>query len=431
MSREVARRVGLNSTWLLLTRASGQALMFWLAVVVARQLGEAGLGQFAFISAVLFVGNVLTTFGLDTLLIREIAGRQGANMPLIPAALVLQLAISTLIILLIVAFAGRLPNQTAETWLALRLASLSLIPLALATVYSAALRAYERMDLYLLFSLLGAATQVAISLFLLNHGQGVVGLAWAILVGQLLAAGAAAGLCWGLLPGFSHDWRTSRSAIWRATKLGWRLALLMVLAVLYQRLGIFSLSLLSDHAATGWFSAAARIVEAAKAVPYAFFGALFPLMTRQARRTSRVREQLGSTPRTWPIGQRLLLLYGIICGIGLTLLSGWLIPWLYGPAYRPAVTPLRILAWSLVPFGISLHLSFELIAQGRDSVALKLMGLTAGFTALLCALAIPTWGLNGACWAILVGETIQAAMLLAGVRVRKQVSGVQGQEVPG
>jgi O-antigen/teichoic acid export membrane protein len=230
MNPGLSKRVSLNSTWLLLARAFGQVLIFWLVVVVARRLGETGLGHFAFISAVLFVGNVLTTFGLDTLLIREIASEQSADIPLTSAALFLQLAISTLFILLVVAGGGWLPNLTAEALLALRLASFSLIPMALSTVYSAVLRAYERMELYLFFGVVGSASQVAISLWLLSRGQGVVGLAWAILLGQLLAAGTATGLCWGLLPGFRHDWWASRPVLRRVAKQSWRLAALMVLA---------------------------------------------------------------------------------------------------------------------------------------------------------------------------------------------------------
>ena len=58
----------------LAARLGAQALGLLFTAVLARALGEAGLGQFAFISAVLLIGNAVTTFGLDTLLIREVAG---------------------------------------------------------------------------------------------------------------------------------------------------------------------------------------------------------------------------------------------------------------------------------------------------------------------------------------------------------------------
>ncbi|MCA9926088.1 MAG: oligosaccharide flippase family protein, partial [Anaerolineales bacterium] len=84
-------RITQNAFWLLLARLGGQALMLLFTVLVARRLGEVGLGQYAFIAAMLFVGNVFTTFGMDTYLIREIARAEREPFAPIGRALQLQL----------------------------------------------------------------------------------------------------------------------------------------------------------------------------------------------------------------------------------------------------------------------------------------------------------------------------------------------------
>ncbi|MCB0035135.1 MAG: oligosaccharide flippase family protein, partial [Anaerolineales bacterium] len=81
-----AKRIRLNSAALLAARVAQQGLVLLFTIVVARSLGEVGLGQLTFVMSVVYVGNVLSTFGLDTLLLREIAAvRRTDNVPLASA----------------------------------------------------------------------------------------------------------------------------------------------------------------------------------------------------------------------------------------------------------------------------------------------------------------------------------------------------------
>lgn len=126
-------RIGLSSFWLLAARILGQGLGLLFTALLARALGKEGLGQFAFLSAVLFVGNAATTFGLDTVLLREAAAaRRDTGAPpdtanTIGAVLLIQLALSSAFIALLWLVMPRLPNQTAATLPALRLMSLALV----------------------------------------------------------------------------------------------------------------------------------------------------------------------------------------------------------------------------------------------------------------------------------------------------------------
>ena len=86
-ARQLAGRVGLNTAWLAAARLGSQLASALMAILVARQLGQAGLGAYAFFSAVILTGNVLTTYGTDTLLIRELAGSRDPRSALLAAAL--------------------------------------------------------------------------------------------------------------------------------------------------------------------------------------------------------------------------------------------------------------------------------------------------------------------------------------------------------
>lgn len=401
----VFRRLTLNSLWLLIGRAASQGLLLVFTMLVARYLGQGGLGQIAFITAVIFLGNVFSTFGMDTLLIREIATVRRANASL-TAALTIQLLLALLFILTLLLAAAWLPRQTPQTLSALKLYSLSLLPLAFFTAYSAVLRAYERMDLFLLLNLVTAVFQTAGTYLILSGGGGLMALVWLLLATQMVGAITAVLLCHHSLP-FSHHWTLSLPILRRTFRSGRSLALLMVLAILYQRLGIFALSFLAGEAATGWFSAAARLVEAFKMLPYALFGALFPVMARTAARPS-------DQPRPGLYNHLFLLLLFcmLLVATAATATADLLIPFLYGPTYTLSATALRILIWSLIPFTVTLKLSFELVSSGQENVALRAMLLTVAVAAALFFFLVQKWGLIGACWATVSSETVQAMILI-------------------
>ncbi|MFQ5854093.1 MAG: flippase [Anaerolineae bacterium] len=445
--RSLFKRIALNSLWLLIARVFSQGLMIVFTVLVARYLGEVGLGQYAFIAAVVFLGNVLTTFGLDTLLIREVArtrsapsttlpfdgdqdrrrgsggvlslskgqgsGRRAA--PLVTATLWIQLGFSALLIGGIAVGAGWLPNKTPETVLGLRLYSLSLIPLAFNTAFSASLRAYERMDLILVLNLLSAVVQTGGALGLLQTGRGLVALVVFLLAVQTLTAVVAGGMCFRWLPGFVLTRRVPRRLVRRMLHQSYPLALVAVLMVAYQRLGVLMLSSLADDAATGWFAAAARITDALKMVHYAYFGAVFPLMSRLAVDSplpGDSQDARNIERGLYRTSFGLLLGFGLLTALAVTPLAQPVIRLLYGLSYAPSVPALQILVWTLIPFAVSSHVFFWLISNGREKATLKVIALTLGSTAVLNVLLIPAFGLVGACLAALAGEVLQAVLYM-------------------
>ncbi len=432
----VGRRVGLNSIWILAARTLSQLLLLVFTILIARNLGQTGLGQYAFIASILFVGNVATTFGLDTMIIRELAnpaGRGGADGDgLLTTALLIQLGLSGLFVAGVWVLAVMLPNQTAETTAALRLASLSLLPLAFSTIYSAVLRAYERMDLYLAFNLVTALIMVGGAFAVLPSGGGLLAISAIIVLAQTGGALAAGGMAHFALPGFRWHRRMPSPALVRSViGVGLVLALLMVAGVAYQRMAIVVLSLTQGDATTGWYSAAARLSEALKLVPAAFFGAIFPVMARanaggrllpgQPDITLTDGEPIARPEAAEPAGAAralyertfwyLVLGTTVLAALTFTL-SGIIIPLLYGPGYEPAIGVLRILVWGLPLTVIAVRLSFDLVSAGNDRAALLAMTATVLLTLPLMIGASTRWGLTGASVATVLAEALQIVILL-------------------
>lgn len=374
-----------NSFWLFLTRISAQALAVIFIALVARQLEPASFGQFTFIAATIFIGSTFTNFGTDTLLIREIA-KAGQVTELVARAFTLQISLSVFW-----CFATLLLR--AET--PLLIFSFSLFPLAIFSVVSALLRAFERMDLFWGLTLVNGLIQILAALF----SKDLLTLCVLLLIGNLLTAFLAFRIISILDPNFSlFPFRDFRPLL----ALALPLALLTTLSILSQRLGVLSLSTLLDETATGIFSSAARVVEAMKLGHYAILGALLPALSRGAQHSKQNYKMTFAG---------LLGMSTLLAGI-VTFLAHPIISIVFGAQYIPAVHLLIIIVWSLVPYTISAFLSVHLVVLGKEIVLLKITLLSLAFSIFLFIWLIKGYGLPGAAWAVLISETVQATIFI-------------------
>ncbi len=396
-----------NSLWMILSRFGVQGLTVLFTVVLARRLGSAGFGEYAFISTVVYVGNSLTTFGTDMVLIREIAARDDISR--LPAALAIQLLLSGLLIGGIFLFGGRIPNQSTETLLALRIYILSLIPLAFFTVFTTALRGRQRMGEYAGLSAASALLQAAI---VLAPGIDLVRLCVLLVAVQTMLAGLAGWMCRALIRVDWRGWQALLDGLSGLLKACIPFAVLTVLGMAYQRLGIYLLSTMSGPTNTGLYSAAARTVEASKTVHLAVFAVLYPAMALFSTAGTGQRE-LGHDIRT---SRNLLLAGGLLEAVILFAGATPLVRVLYGTEYQSSAPILRILAWTLIPFTLNSYLTLSFIASRRELLVGKALLASLLGALLLNLWLIPAEGATGSAWAALAGECLQCTVLLTGLQ---------------
>ena len=391
-----------NSLWLFLARLGTQVGLVLFTVILARELGTQAFGEYAFMAAVVLIGNTLTTFGTDMYLIREIAA--SADDSLLGPALTLQLLLSALFIVLIFIASWFLPRLGSEAIVAMRIYSLSMIPLAFFTVYTITLRAHQRMLAYSLLNMAIITLQVAAILVLVSLHGGLVGLALLLLLAQCLAALIAASLA-HLRLSLVHLRRASFSQVLRLARASASIATLAIIGILYQRLSLLILPFLGGSAVTGWFSAAARVVEAAKMVHIAVFTAIFPMMAQA--RSAPTADFARALRLPW-----LILLGGaLLAALAISSCAAALADLLYGPAYAASVPLLRILAWTLIPYSINGFLTLAYLARGHTGSILRALAAATIALVVLTVWLFPLAGAPAAALAALSAEIIQAIVL--------------------
>jgi O-antigen/teichoic acid export membrane protein len=400
-------RLRANTAWLLVARVGTQGLLVLYTIILARRLGVVGLGEYAFVASAVFLANVLTTFGTDMLLVRNIAASGRPSR--LAAAFAIQLALSVPLIALALAAAPAVPNQSEDAVAALRIYSLALVPLAAFTVFTAGLRGVGGMDAYTLLNLVVSGVQVGLAWLFVPQGGSVVTVAALLLLTQVFAAALGALVCGIRIPRFWSGWHTSGAEIRSLARESAPIALLGALGMVYQRSMVYMLATTAGAGTTGWYSAALRAVEASKTGHLAAFGALYPAFAQT--------DTVTATPARWrptlTVSLTSLLLVAAAAAVALTLLADPLVPLLYGPGFGPAISALRILGWVLVPYTISAYLSLGFVARRRERPVARALAVSVIALVVLGAWWIPREGLLGACWATLAAETLQAVVLLA------------------
>jgi len=374
-----------NSLLLLLARLTAQGLAILFIAVIARRLGIADFGQFTIIAALVLIGNTFTNFGTDTYIIRDLA-RAGKVTDLLAHALALQLFLAAL--WCITTFLLK-PNSL------ILLYSLALFPLALFSVATATLRAFERMDLFWTLTLANGLIQLLASYF----SSDISTLCLYLLLGHFLTAALSYLICIASLPHFSL---LPLKNFYPLLKLTLPFAALTILLVLSQRLGVLTVSALLGDLATGIFSSVARVVDGLKLGHYAILGALLPVISRGTRESRQ----------SFRKGFILLIGLSLLMAIVLSMFPRLIILILYGEKFIPAANLLSLLGWSLIPYTVSSFISYHLIAHGRETTLVKATAISLVVFLVLNLWLTSSYQLTGAIYAALVGEIIQSVIFL-------------------
>jgi O-antigen/teichoic acid export membrane protein len=403
----MTRRLTGNTLILLINNMGSAGLAFLISVIIGRGLGPEGLGQYAFIMAWLAPLITLADFGMGSLVTRDVAQHPEIALPTLHTATRALLPIAGSL-LLVAWIAAPLLQLKPPVLIALLICALLIILDPWYGLYTALFRAFQQMWPILIVNVGGLALQLGLSWLAVQSGQGLIGIAVVLIavnVLQLLATWRF-WRTYNPLPKTDYPAPTMRHVLKRA----WPFALAAVLNALQLRLNVLLLEHASGDVSVGLYSAASRFVEAARLVPGAFFGALFPTLASLVALPAAMR-------RTFLRALWMLLAFSVTFALAMTLFGGWLIRLTYDPrgtAFVGAETVLTLLAWSLTPSLLRALLTLYLYSLGQEQfvnmVTLIALVVQAGVGWLL----IRQWGAAGA--AISVGVIEGGTAVWLGIR---------------
>jgi len=382
----LARRVPVNAASLLVGRVITAVGTLLIVRTAAQRLDQQAFGLSVSVMAAGFLANLLVTFGTDTVVTRAVAAGRPDARAVAWSSLRLQLwaaAVITGVAALVLALG-------ADT--AILIQAAALVPMALVTVTGAILRGRQQMDRLLVASVAGAVSAL-IAVFV-GFSQTVA--AWvpiaALAVGSVVTAVVST---WFVGAGSLRGTRDSLMPLLRETG---PFAAMVVLAAVGAQAGVLLVEFATDETAGG-YGIAVRVTEAARVVPASVMGAFFPAMLAGVHRTDRYR-----TWMSWLLG------YAVTAMVALLLLAEPINRIVFNEQPGGA-TLIRILSLGLVMTVIRLAMSFELIADGAETVVLRSAMVGAAVTVGGGLLVASRFGATGIGWAQLAGLAAAVGVL--------------------
>ena len=192
--------------------------------------------------------------------------------------------------------------------------------------------------------------------------------------------------------------------------IGLPVAIATVLGVLYLRLLVVLMSVLSDEEQVGYFVTSTRIFEVIGGLPFLVGAVVLPVLTAVARDDQdRLVYMTGRIAQTMAFG-------GVLVALGLWTLAEPLVLLLGGDQYQPAVPVLQIQCFAAITIFVVASWQPTLFGMGR--VRSLAVAMVVGVLAVLIAglVLIPPHGAIGAAIAAVVGDAVLCIAVYVALR---------------
>jgi O-antigen/teichoic acid export membrane protein len=365
------------------TEVTAKLMGMVLLLAMARNLGAEEFGLYGFGIALSNTLLLLSNFGLERLVQRDVPRDPQTFPSLYPTLLLVKSALSLAALGLAVGLLFGVGQSSGRGWvlLVIFLASLGQSYLALnGACFKAFGRPWDegvvRVGFSLLYSVLG--------LSMLSYGYGLPGVALALLLtswGFLILSTTMICRRTGIQFGRIRV-AECRAALRRAVPF----FVLVVFLLLYTQLDVLLLGLIRGEAEVGFYVAAARLLEVLILIPTGVMGVFLPAMSRYYQTVHTGFQR--TLEYTW----KYLALLAIPAAVGTFVLADRVHLLLYGPAFAPSVTALKLLAWAIIPTFLSFIAFNTLISMGRERTLLAITVAGSLFTLLANGALIPVFG---------------------------------------
>jgi O-antigen/teichoic acid export membrane protein len=392
------------------------------AAVYLRLLGRADVGAYTFLVVLTTYLDTLIDFGLNALIAREVSrGTVTANAAF-RAVNLLRLGLWLVglpVVLVVYGPLRQLSDLSTQAALAGWIFYVALFPTVVAKTASGVLWSAERLDLNAAVSVLATLVKTALGLVVLFAGFGMVGLAGASLVTNVLTTSVLWRLAAHVMP--RHPTPTAGPTFRRWLPEAWPLFINQLLQGLFFKIDALLLPGLAGAVAAGTYAAAYKVSEGAGVISSSFTLALFPRLSRDTDLSGAYRMAL-----------RVLLQIAFPLAVGIGLLSEQIVALFGGREYLPdSAIALSILICYL-PFSYANGLTqYVLIAAGKQRMLTGAFAAALAFNLAANLVLIPRFSYVGAAWVTVASEIVLLVPFTIAVRgVTRGVSLLQEARTP-
>lgn len=417
-----ARRIAKNSLAPIVLNLFNRAIDFAFAFIMLRILGPANAGVYYYAIVIFGWFDILTNFGLNTLLTREVARDRSAAGRYLFNSTALRLALSTLSVPLLLGF---LAVRQATVSLALEgqaiaaivLLYIGLLPGSISTGLTALFYAFEKAEYPAAITTVSTIVKVTLGLGTLLLGWGVVGLAGGAVITNLVTLLVLGWLARPLAQGVFAE-RLDPSLLRHMVGESWPLMINHLLATVFFKIDVVLMEAINGNTIVGQYSTAYKWLDALNIIPAFLTMALLPVMARQAH------EDRAALRRNYLLAVKLLVMVALPVAVITPFIAAPLIRVLGGAEYLPAGgIALQIMIWS-IPIGwINSVTNYVIVALDRQRTLMAAFAAGVIFNVVANLLLLPAYSYRAAAAITILSEGV---LFVAFYRIIRQELGTIG-----
>jgi O-antigen/teichoic acid export membrane protein len=400
-----AARVARNSVAPIILNLFNRGIDFAFLLVMLRVLPPEQVGIYYYLVILFEWFDIMTNFGLDLFLTREVArDKSKAALYFINGTLLrLVLAVVGIGLVLGVVFVRQAtvdPALDSSALLALALLYVGLFPASLSKGMTSVFYAFEQAEKPAAIATITSINKAIFGVMALLLGYGIVGLAGVSIINNLITFGVLLYTGRHLLDKLL-DYRPKLSLLKEMVYEGFPLMLNHFLATIFFKIDVVLLEALRGAGVVARYSIAYKWILAINIIPSFFTQALLPVMSRQAQ------EDRGALRRNYQFGIKLLVALAMPLAVIFTAVATPLTLFTGGAPYLPdGAIAIQLMIWS-IPIGWMNSLTqYVLVAMDLQRQITRAFVLAVGFNLITNALLIPQYGYQAAALTTIASELV-------------------------
>lgn len=383
-------------------------LTLLLTVFLPRYLGAAGIGKIQFATSLWLVVGMIISFGTGVLLTKEIARMPERTSELFGSVVVVRTVLFAVGYGATIALLRYLDYPLETIYVAGIIGAANLME-QFATACQSSLQGLERMSIMSVANIVGKSIDTVVGILLLLAGYGIYAIAALLIVSttvRFLIQLRYLARTYPLKLSFRVD-----TAL-KMLRSGLPYLMSSIFLVGYLQMNVLIISFLLTEEAIGWYSAADRLFNTLLFIPTIFMMAVFPVFSRlKVSDTDYLHRLMGRSFDS-------LLLLGVPIGLGLTIVSGPIVTFLFGQEFVNSGPILGVLGIALIFMYLNVLLGQFMISTDRQNTWTTIMAVAMVVLIVLDVTLIPwcheRWG-NGAIGGALSYGLTELGMVVTGI----------------
>lgn len=381
-------RVWSNMVWLFADRVLRQGLGLLVLIWMARYLGPTQFGVFNYATAYVALVWSFTDLGLSSIVVRNLVKNPDESSETLGAAFFLRVGAVALAWSAAIAGVRWLRQGDQLTHVLIVIIATGMVFQVCDTfawwfegVVQSKYVVWARSAAFLLSALLRVA-------LILSHAP-LISFAFAS-AGELALAGIGIAIVFYLRQAARFHFRFTWSAAFALLRDSWPLIFSNLAIVIYMRLDQVMLGNMRGNAEVGIYSVVVLIAEAAYVVPMIVMPSLLPdIVAARQESEALFYQRLDHL-------YRLMAFLAYAIALPLALLSGWLIPLLFGPDYASGGPVLAVLALAGLFTFMGVARTAFLVTMNWSKTHLAAVSTSCAINIILNLALIPRYGALGA-----------------------------------